>query len=390
MMNRLKMLVVSGCVSSFGFGASPLMAKQIAIKADEGRKEKAEIVKNKKTVEVCFVLDTTGSMSGLIEGAKQKIWSIASQIAQRQDSPKIRFSLVGYRDRGDKYITSLTDLNEDLDVVHDKLMKFKAAGGGDTPESVNQALNEAVTKVKWTEGGDVSRIIFLVGDAPPHMDYEQDVEYKTTCGLAKKKGIIINAIQCGNMTATIQPWQEIAKLGDGDYIALPQNGGVVAMSSPQDKRISELTAELNTSVIPYGNSERQLQAAWKLSNSLKMIELDVKMNAARAGCLSSHDGSVKAFLGDNDLVSEWGDKKVTSENIKQDYLPDDYKEMDKDKLVVLLENKIQQRAKIKTEMDALLDQREKYIAQEMAKMGKDAPAKAFDSNVEKMLKKQIK
>ena len=32
-------------------------------------------------IEVVFVLDTTGSMSGLIEGAKQKIWSIANAMA---------------------------------------------------------------------------------------------------------------------------------------------------------------------------------------------------------------------------------------------------------------------------------------------------------------------
>ena len=32
----------------------------------------------KPVVEVAFVLDTTGSMGGLIEGAKRKIWSIAT------------------------------------------------------------------------------------------------------------------------------------------------------------------------------------------------------------------------------------------------------------------------------------------------------------------------
>jgi hypothetical protein len=29
---------------------------------------------SKPRIQVCFVLDTTGSMGGLIEGAKQKIW----------------------------------------------------------------------------------------------------------------------------------------------------------------------------------------------------------------------------------------------------------------------------------------------------------------------------
>ena len=48
-------------------------------------------------IEVCFVLDTTGSMSGLIKGAKQKIWSIANDMAGAKPTPRIRFGLIGYR-----------------------------------------------------------------------------------------------------------------------------------------------------------------------------------------------------------------------------------------------------------------------------------------------------
>ena len=366
------------------------MAKTGVVSEVKVADEHGKLLKQEKTVEVCFVLDTTGSMGSLIEGAKQKIWSIASQIAQRQDSPKIRFSLVGYRDRGDAYVTQLTDLNEDLDVVHDKLMKFQAGGGGDSPESVNQALNEAVTKIKWTKGEHVTRIVFLVGDAPPHMDYKQDVDYRVTCALARMEGITVNAIQCGVMKETIQPWKEIAEMGAGEYIALPQDGGVVAISCPQDKRISELTRELNRSVIPYGTLERQEQAMWKVGNSLKLLEADSKMNSSRALCLSSHKGSAKAFLGNNDLVSEWGDKKVTLENLKKDHLPEEYKKVDDKELVKVLGEKMKQRAKIKTEMDVLLAQREKYMAQEMAKNAKGVNENAFDVQVEKLLKVQIK
>ena len=82
-------------------------------------------------IDVVFVLDTTGSMGGLIEGAKQKIWTIANEIAQTQPTPKIRMGLVGYRDRGDDYVTQETMLTEDLDEVYSALMEFEARGGGD-------------------------------------------------------------------------------------------------------------------------------------------------------------------------------------------------------------------------------------------------------------------
>ncbi len=78
-------------------------------------------------VEVVFVLDTTGSMSGLIQTAKDKIWSIASTMASAQPAPEIRIGLVAYRDRGDAYVTQVVDLSKDIDSIHATLMDFEAA-----------------------------------------------------------------------------------------------------------------------------------------------------------------------------------------------------------------------------------------------------------------------
>jgi Mg-chelatase subunit ChlD len=91
-------------------------------------------------IEVVFVLDTTGSMGGLIQAAKEKIWSIATTMSQAQPAPEIRMGLVAYRDRGDSYVTRVVDLSSDLDSMYATLMDFQADGGGDGPESVNQAL----------------------------------------------------------------------------------------------------------------------------------------------------------------------------------------------------------------------------------------------------------
>src|SRR5436190_4189468 len=82
-----------------------------------------------KRIEVVFVLDTTGSMGGLIQAAKEKIWSIASTLAQAKAAPEISMGLVAYRDRGDAYVTQIVDLNRDLDSLYVKLMDFKADGG---------------------------------------------------------------------------------------------------------------------------------------------------------------------------------------------------------------------------------------------------------------------
>src|SRR5437016_4701234 len=140
----------------------------------------------KPRIEVCFVLDTTGSMGGLIEGAKQKIWSIANEMISAQPTPELKLGLIGYRDRGDEYVVKSFSLTDDIDAIYGHLREFQADGGGDAPESVNEALAEAIHKMPWSSDKKVLKIIFLVGDAPPHMDYSNGPKYPDLCREAAK------------------------------------------------------------------------------------------------------------------------------------------------------------------------------------------------------------
>src|ERR1051325_1189153 len=183
---------------------------------------KIETEKARPRIEVCFVLDTTGSMGGLIEGAKQKIWSIANEMISAKPTPELKLSLIGYRDKGDAYVVKSFPLTDDIDAIYAHLREFAADGGGDTPESVNEALAEAINKTSWSQDRDVLKIIFLVGDAPPHMDYADGPKYADLCRIACKKDLIINTVQCGSMSETTPIWQEIAKLYEGRYAAIAQ------------------------------------------------------------------------------------------------------------------------------------------------------------------------
>ena len=207
----------------------------------------------KPTVEVAFVLDTTGSMGGLIEGAKRKIWSIATAIVDSNPDADIRMGLVAYRDIGDDYVTRKIELTTDIQDLYASLLELKARGGGDWPESVNEALDVAVNKLQWTSGGDTRRIVFLVGDAPPHMDYAQDTKYPVTLSVAKQKDIIVNAVLAGDARDTERVWRDIAQNGNGRFIPIPQDGGqVVIIETPYDEDIIILQREINGTVIPYG------------------------------------------------------------------------------------------------------------------------------------------
>ncbi|HEY0729922.1 MAG TPA: vWA domain-containing protein, partial [Pyrinomonadaceae bacterium] len=203
-------------------------------------------------LEMVFVLDTTGSMGGLIEGAKQRIWGIVNEVMQDSHS-SVRIGLVAYRDRGDEYVTQVLPLTADLDQVYTTLMNYKAAGGGDEAEDVRTALADSVYKAGWSPvSSDLAQIIFLVGDAPPHNDYENTTDTLTTAANAVRSGIIVNTIQCGTMGPTTRAWRAIAQHGNGQYFAIADNGGVQAISSPYDEQMGQLSSQLGQTFVPYG------------------------------------------------------------------------------------------------------------------------------------------
>ncbi|MEW6306877.1 MAG: vWA domain-containing protein, partial [Verrucomicrobiota bacterium] len=250
----------------------------------------------KPRIEVCFVLDTTGSMSGLIEGAKQKIWAIANEMIGAKPTPEIRVGLVGYRDRGDAYVTKVFDLNSDIDAVYSDLIGFQAQGGGDAPESVNEALADAVRKLSWSKDRGVLKIVFLVGDAPPHMDYPNSPKYPELCQEAVKKDLIINTVQCGNFSATTPVWQEIAKLAEGAFSAIAQTGNMAVIATPMDAELARLNRELGHTLIAYGT--RAQQSAFVAKQALA----EAAAPAATADRLQFNAASGKIVQGGGDLL----------------------------------------------------------------------------------------
>jgi hypothetical protein len=335
-------------------------------------------------VEVVFVLDTTGSMGGLIQGAKQKIWSIVNHIAEGKPTPTIKVGLVAYRDKGDAYVTKVHDLSEDLDDIFGKLSAFTADGGGDGPESVNQGLYEAVTKITWSSDDKTVRTIFLVGDYPPHMDYQDDVKYPETCKMAVKKDIVINTVQCGGYSGTTPVWQEIAKLSEGVFVQIAQSGGVVAVETPYDKKLAELGRDLDGTVIHFGKAEERRREAEKLDKGAELAEGSGYSGAA-ADRAESKAKSKPAAPG-KDLVSEAEEENFDLNKLKDDELPEEMQKMTKEEREKYIEEKRVEREKLQKEIEELSRKRQEYIAGELKKRG--GARDAFDEKVIESVKKQ--
>jgi Mg-chelatase subunit ChlD len=337
---------------------------------------------SKPRIEVCFVLDTTGSMGGLIEGAKQKIWSIANEMISAQPTPELKLGLIGYRDRGDEYVVKTFSLTDDIDAIYGHLREFQAGGGGDAPESVNEALGEAIHKMPWSSDSKVLKIIFLVGDAPPHMDYPNGPKYPDLCREAAKNDLIINTIQCGEMAETKPIWQEIAKLSEGSYVGISQSGNVAVISTPMDKELSRLNERIGATLIPYGDSKLQAEVHAKYA-AAKSAPV-----AAMADRLSYNSKTGKAVQGRGELVDALNGNTLKLDEIDQKQLPTELQKLDRSELQKRIAKVRDERADLQEQIVEVSKKREAYIQSENKRLAAEGKGDAFDQKVTKTLHAQ--
>ncbi|MDH3900143.1 MAG: VWA domain-containing protein [Gammaproteobacteria bacterium] len=327
------------------------------------------VANDQSRIDVVFVLDTTGSMGGLIQAAKEKIWSIATTMASAQSAPEIRVGLVAYRDRGDTYVTRVVDLSSDLDSMYATLMDFQANGGGDGPESVNQALHDAVHKVSWSQDPGTYKVVFLVGDAPPHMDYQDDVKYPVTLSAAKAQGIVVNAIQCGRVGSTTPAWQQIASLGDGHYFQVEQAGSAVAIATPFDEKIATLSAKLDDTRLYYGTVEEKEKQQRKVKAADKLhAASSVESRARRAAFNASKSGAAN-FLGEGELVDAVTSGRVDLSSIDTDKLPEPMQAMAPEEQEAIISETAERRNELKRQISELTGERSAYLDRKVDETG---------------------
>lgn len=154
---------------------------------------------NPTSLDLLFLLDSTGSMGGEIRRIQQTISDIANQITTLPGQPRLRFGIVTYRDRGDNYVTRKYGFTENLGEFSGFLNSISAGGGGDYPESLNEGLHVAVNGMNWNSG-EALRLTFLVADAPPHLDYANDYKYTNELVDAVRQGIKVYTIGASGLT----------------------------------------------------------------------------------------------------------------------------------------------------------------------------------------------
>jgi Mg-chelatase subunit ChlD len=215
-------------------------------------------------LDLLFLLDTTGSMDDELARIQETIDSIAARIDAFTPRPDIRYGLVAYRDEGDEYVTRSAPFTGDVAAFRTELARLRAYGGGDTPEAVDAALYEAVVRAGWRDQPAV-RLVFLVGDAGPHINGQSQFTYLDATREAVARGVKIYPIAASSTDAPAEyVFRQLAQQTLAGFIFLTYqpgaSGGAPGESTPLEAGEQPYTvARLDDLIV--GVVERELAAA---------------------------------------------------------------------------------------------------------------------------------
>lgn len=363
-----KRAILLSTVLSFAIMGSALAAKNTtsASKIKTTKTSSSKWILGKQKIQVALLMDTSGSMDGLIEQAKSQLWSIVNELATAEyngTKPTIEIALYHYGNDGlsskSNYIQQVLPFTTDLDKVSEELFKLSTNGGN---EYCGAVIEDATLNLAWTESNEDLKLVYIAGNEP----FDQGgIDYKKACRDAIKKGIIINTIYCGNESDAVSSfWKDGALLADGEFISINMNEQTVYIETPFDSTLLRLNNELNSTYIFYGSEgEVAMENQSKQDDNSKKYS---KANFADRTVAKANSGYYNATW---DLVDKSKEKDFDVKKIKTEELPEVMKDMDENEKVTYVNEQSAKRDTIKNEINLLNVQRQNYIDEKKKEMG---------------------
>ena len=244
-----------------------------------------------RPVDLVVCLDTSGSMQGLIDAARQKLWSVVSELATAKPTPHLRVALLTYGSPGndaDGHVVLQTGFTTDLDLVSERLFALGTSGGA---EYVGRVVARALDGLTWSTG-DALRLVFVAGNESADQDRVQP--FRDVAGRAAGRGILVNAIYCGGADDTdATGWRQLALTGKGRFATIDKDHGTVQVTTPFDAELAALSQRLNATYVAYGvaaEERRERQAAQDRNAVSAGAPAAAERAAAKAGDLYDNSG----------------------------------------------------------------------------------------------------
>jgi hypothetical protein len=301
---------------------------------------------NVKKINLAILLDTSNSMDGLINQARQELWRIVNEMATlNKEMPdtklELSISLFEYGNDGlnaqNHYIRMVDSLSQDLDMVSEHLFGLVTNGGA---EYCGAVIDQALAKLSWQNDKNAINVIIVAGNEP----FDQGiVDYKTVCKKAAAAGIKINTIYCGNPdNSESKTWRDGATLGNGTFMFINQDLAAEEKPTPFDSQIIRLNEMLNDTYVYF--SKKGKEAKFRQEQ-----EDNNAMKSAPSAAVERAGAKATEFYNNSswDLVDASKDEQFDISKIAKEDLPEELQNLSETEIKAFIEKKEKERDSIK-------------------------------------------
>lgn len=351
-----------------------------------GQVENNQIPTGQRKIQMAILFDASGSMNGLLNQAKARMWSIVNELTElRYENivPTVEIALYSYGNDGhpssDYFVKQLVPLTTDLDLISEKLFSITTNGGSEYCAGV---ISKSIDNLAWSTDPLDLKMIYIAGNEPFN---QGPLDYKKICKKACEREIYINTIHCGSYDQGVKDfWFDGSKIGCGDYFHIDADLSVQQIATPYDSLINVYNDSLNTTYIGYGVKGEQR----------KELQSKQDDNAVSLGNANKAERSVaktKANYNNAswDVVDAEKLGTIKIEDLKEEELPDELKGKTTEEKKEYIAEKAKLREELQKQISVLAKDRSEFIETEKAKSG-DESANDFGSSVSKSIEKKSK
>lgn len=335
-----------------------------------------------RVIDLAICLDTSGSMDGLIESAKQRIWAIVNDLALATPAPELRVALLTYGNDGhdaeNGWVKVDCELSGDLDEISRQLFALRTNGG---TELVGRVLSVATGKLNWSDDPHALKLAVVAGNESA--DQDTVVSFRDACASAIGSGILVNSIYCGNPGDAEAPlWKQVSLLADGQFATIDHQSGTLVHETPFDAQLVELTTAVNGTYLPFGQDG---EASWanQRAQDVNAINMNPDAAANRAMC---KNGAL--YVCGWDLVDASKQEGFDLATVEVEQLPEDMRAMTLEQRAAHIETAAAERAEIQQRIADVGVQRQAWIDAESARLALDE-SRSFDHQIRAAIRAQV-
>lgn len=373
------------------------------------------------TADIAILLDTSGSMQGLINQVRDGLWQTLNNLGElKRDGEKARLRLSLYEygsgsvSAEANFLQQLSPLTTDHTKIAEKLFATKATG---SQEYSGTAISMASHDLKWTADSLDFKSIVIAGNETIHQGPIKPLQAAID---AFNKHIIVNSIFAGPQTITrggfgggfgghgcafcppnpnpnptpspdpvknpiFVEWELLAQAGGGETLNIDHNNAIPYVKSPFDERIVEITKEINETFLPFGKNGRDEYD--------RMLDLDGRIRNSGAGSYmdwgSYRGGNFgSATIAKWDLVTAMEDENFDLSAIPESELPEQLRGLSMKDKKAFIKKFADKRKVLEEEARDLREQRRVFVENELRdRQGQDQ--QSFADALKAIIVKQL-